>query len=147
MLGRAVYGGLLLGLLGLVAAVTGLPWLFPALGPTLWLRLQPSGPPSASGRNVLYGHAFGVGAGALGLALGGLVPETLQDPVAAAIAFAGTMGACHWFMVDHPPAAATTLIVALGGLPGPWGLGVAMVSVAALCGATPRAWWVKGTSD
>lgn len=144
MLLRAGYGGLLLLALGLVSAQTRLPWLFPALGPTLLLRLSPAGPPSASSRNVLLGHVIGLLSGLVALQIGGLLPAQFSTAVAAALAFALTMASGHLLAVDHAPAAATTLIVALGGLPRPYGPGVAQLSVLAICAATPRRYFVRG---
>lgn len=112
-------------LVGLAAAVTARPLIFPSLGPTaIMLFTNPLGRLS-SPRNVLFGHAIGAASGYAGLAAMGLLDVPLGPQVgihrvlAAAIALALTAGLMIAANAEHPPAGATTLIVALGILPKP----------------------------
>jgi len=111
-----------IGLLGLLAFVSGNPFVFPSLGPTAYLLFFSPLSKASSPRNTIFGHAIGLicgygafvvtGAGALpfGAHAGIFWPRIL----AAALSLAAT-GACMvLFEVNHPPAGATTLIVSLG---------------------------------
>ena len=44
---------------GVVALLTGQPWLFPSLGPTVLMHAEQSDAPVASPRNTLIGHFVG----------------------------------------------------------------------------------------
>ena len=122
--GSLTAGGLLLvvGLLGLVA---GLPVLVPSLGPTAVIIAITPAHPSARAWNTLVGHASGLAAGFGAVALLGAAaaPTVLGDhelaPVrvlAAVIAIALTVALGFGLRASHPPAAATTLLVALGSV-------------------------------
>lgn len=109
--------------IGLAAAVTSRPFIFPSLGPTaIMLFANPLDRFSAP-RNVLLGHFIGATSGYVGLAATGLLGVPLSPEVgthrvlAAAIALALTAGLMLLLDAEHPPAGATTLIVALGILP------------------------------
>ena len=131
-----VSAGLQMALLGGVLWVTGLPVVFPSLGPTAFvLATRP-----ATARDVLGGHAWGVAAGLLayhvlapGLTVTGLAPLSVDGLRLAASATAA-VAATVWAMVRtqtvHGPACATTLIVALGVLPHVWQGGVILAAVA-----------------
>ena len=78
-------------------------------------------------RNVAFGHAIGLAAGLLAVYLTGaahqpavmdMVKDTLSlDRVAACVvAVALSLAVQHRLNLMHPPAEATTLIVALGGV-------------------------------
>jgi CBS-domain-containing membrane protein len=78
-------------------------------------------------RNVAFGHAIGLAAGLLAVYLTGaahqpavmdMVKDTLSlDRVAASVvAVALSLAVQHRLNLMHPPAEATTLIVALGGV-------------------------------
>jgi HPP family len=78
-------------------------------------------------RNVAFGHAIGLAAGLLAVYLTGaahqpavidIVKDTLSlDRVAASVvAVALSLAIQHRLNLVHPPAEATTLIVALGGV-------------------------------
>jgi CBS domain-containing membrane protein len=111
-----------LALIGALAWWTGQPLLFPSLGPTLLLVLYSPTQPSARPQNVLIGHYVGVAAGLLAIWVTGLVgapPVTeagTDGPrvVAAAVALALTAVVLRLLDRSHPPAGATTLIIALG---------------------------------
>ncbi len=108
-------------LIAVVAMATGEPFLFPSLGPTAFLLFATPLQPTACPRNTLLGHLIGVVAGAIGLAAFGLLdtgPDLThigwQRAGATAVALALTCGGMTLLAVPHPPAGATTLIVALG---------------------------------
>jgi len=132
-----VNGLIAIGAIACVALVTGEPLLFPSLGPTAFLLFYTPMQPAASPRNTVCGHAIGAGAGYLALVVFGLTGDApaLASEVtgarvgAAALALGLTSGAMVWAHVPHPPAGATTLIVALGILHEPRQLAVLMVAV------------------
>ena len=129
--GGAVYAAVLCAVVLAVAGLVGLtlrqPWLFPSLGPTVMLFFSAPRLPSSRPRNALVGHAVGLAAGygaylAFGLPgsspapVGGL---TFRYVLAAVVAVAVTTFVLHLIGLQHPPAGATTLIVALGILATP----------------------------
>lgn len=117
-----VNGLISIGLMSLVALLTGQPFVFPSLGPTAFLLFYTPTAPTASPRNTLCGHLIGVVAGYLSLAAFGLLDAGPAVVVgvswarvgAAALSLALTSGLMVWLRVPHPPAGATTLIVSLG---------------------------------
>jgi CBS-domain-containing membrane protein len=130
-LGPALYAAVLslivLAVAGAVGIALHLPWLFPSLGPTVMLFFESPEQPSARPVNTLVGHLTGLlmGAGCLyafGLqdgpsaAAGGLTGAYLA---AGALSVALTTLVLTWLGKPHPPAGATTLIVALGILTTP----------------------------
>ena len=139
-LGVGVEAGLQVALLGGVLWATGLPFVFPSLGPTAFVLATRPG--TAPAREVLGGHLCGVAAGLIayhalapGLAitdtLGPLSEGGLRLAASGALSVALTAGAMVRLRAVHGPACATTLIVALGVLPG---LREAAVIVAAVAG-------------
>jgi CBS-domain-containing membrane protein len=117
-----VNGLVSIGLMSLVALVTGQPFIFPSLGPTAFLLFYTPMLPTACPRNTLCGHLIGVLAGYVSLVIFGLtdagpalvVGVTWARVGAAALSLALTAGMMVWLRVPHPPAGATTLIVSLG---------------------------------
>lgn len=125
------YTGILIGVLGLFAWVTGNPLVFPSLGPTAFLLARSREGPVVADRRVVGGHAIGVAAGLLAhhlvapeAALSVSVPAystaMLRLAVAAALSVALTSVVMLLADANHPPACATTLIVSLGILPTVW---------------------------
>jgi CBS domain-containing membrane protein len=108
---------------GLATALTARPLIFPSLGPTAIMLFSTPLDRNASPRHVLIGHFIGAASGYFGLAVTGLLAVPLSAHVgtnrviAAAIALALTAGLMLVAKAEHPPAGATTLIVALGILP------------------------------
>lgn len=112
---------LLLGGLGLAAHQ---PWLFPSLGPTVFLQAEQPNQPTARLYNTIVGHLLGLAAGLFSVAIfsaandpalfssGSLTPGRVG---ASALAVGLNMLLGLLLKASHPPAAATTLIVALGG--------------------------------
>lgn len=117
-----VNGMVSIGLMSLVALMTGQPFIFPSLGPTAFLLFYSPLQPTACPRNTLCGHLIGVVAGYLSLVIFGLVDAGPALVVgvswarvgAAALSLGLTAGVMVWLRVPHPPAGATTLIVSLG---------------------------------
>lgn len=135
-----VNGFVTIGLLAALARFTGEPYLFPSLGPTAIILFVTPEARVAAPRHVVLGHLLGVlcGYGALWVTgLQGAQPTfevgvTAARVVAAAIALASTGGAMVAFDCQHPPAGATTLIVALGIMTQPAALAVLMAAVVLL---------------
>ncbi|HET7473910.1 MAG TPA: HPP family protein [Candidatus Limnocylindrales bacterium] len=114
--------GLIL-IVGVFGLAVGKPWLLPSLGPSAALIALSPAHPTARMWNTLAGHILGIAAGFLGIALAGaaVAPSPLIDGqlvvsrvLAATIAILLTMLLMTMFRASHPPATATTLLVALG---------------------------------
>jgi hypothetical protein len=133
----AVIAAVVIAVTGLVGIVLHQPWLFPSLGPTIMVILETPAQPSAHPRNVLVGHVVAVAAGWLALLVTGLrdAPPVVQHGLdrqyvgSAVIALAVTMLVLQLLRMPHPPAGATTLIVALAILRTPGQLAVIVLSV------------------
>lgn len=134
--GTAIQAALCIAVPAVIACLTGEPFVFPSLGPTIFLALTASSAPTASPRNTVLGHLVSATAGYGALAVTGLTRAgvNLSHPdgrrvaavaVALLLALAGMMSAGVW----HPPGGATTLIVALGLLRTPGQLLVLMAAV------------------
>jgi hypothetical protein len=125
---------------GTMALVTGLPWLFPSLGPTAMLQTEQPTSDSSTPRNTLIGHAVALGAGYGSLLLFNLQTASPAPTAgmsasrvgAAALSLAVTAAVLLLIRRPHAPAGATTLIVSLGLLHTPVELLVAFASVAAV---------------
>jgi len=126
--GPLTVGGLLLAV-GLIGLAAGQPWLFPSLGPTAFLQAEQPGQKSARFYNTVVGHLVGLAAGiAAVLVLGaadapGVMASNELVPVrvwAAALSALLTMAGLSLLDASHPPAAATMLLVALGGFAPTW---------------------------
>lgn len=132
-----INGCVSIGLMSILAVVTGSPFVFPSLGPTAFLFFYTPTAPSASPRNTLIGHAVGASAGYLSLVITGLtlagpalaVGVTWPRVIAAALSLGLTAGVMVLLRAPHPPAGATTLIVSLGLLTHPWQLLLLMGAV------------------
>ena len=114
---------LVVGLIGLAAHQ---PLLFPSLGPTAFLQTETPDQPSARPYAVVVGHLVGLFAGFLAVWLVGataapsvLATHELSAPRvwASALAIGLTLLGGIVLRASHPPAAATTLLAALGGFP------------------------------
>ena len=125
---------------GLAAYLFEEPMLFPSLGPTAFLFFENPMDQTASPRNTLIGHLVAVLAGALSLAIFGLLdhPNVFQEGVslmrvgAGALSVALTGAVLLLLRSSHPPTGATTLIVSLGLLQTPSGMLMLMVGVVLL---------------
>ncbi|HZP56981.1 MAG TPA: HPP family protein [Dehalococcoidia bacterium] len=117
--------GALMLAVGMLGAAARQPWLFPSLGPTAFLQAEHPHARSSHPYCVVAGHGIGLAAGFFAvwaLRVAGdpsvLVTDdlTVGRVAAAALAVALTMLLRIIFWAPHPPAAATTLLVALGVL-------------------------------
>ncbi len=136
---------LLLAVLGTVAWATGLPFLFPSLGPSAYaLAVSPSAATNQH-RRVVGGHVVGVLAGLLAyhLLASGLVATRLPPAgsvaalrLAASAVASVALTTLGMLVTDlrHAPACATTLIVALGLLAAPVDGGIVVAAIVALVG-------------
>jgi hypothetical protein len=113
-----------MGALGVLGLLAGQAWLFPSLGPTIFIRAVTPHEPSARLWNTLLGHGIGVIAGFAALFLFSaqnapptLSAETLSasQVAAAALAVGATVALQLALRAQHPPAAATTMLITLGG--------------------------------
>jgi hypothetical protein len=118
-------GGLLVLGVGLAAWMIGQPWLVPSLGPTAYLQAETPAHPSAKFYHVVVGHGIGLAAGFLSVGLFAAWHDpvlltdhqlTLPRVLAATLASILTLLGCLSVKASHPPAGATTLLVALGSV-------------------------------
>ena len=121
----SIMGGLLILAIGVLGVLVGLPWLVPSIGPSAVLLAVTPAHPTARPWNTIVGHAGGLMSGFAAVALVGAsaAPTVLGDHqlvpirvVAAAIAIALTIVVGFALRASHPPAAASTLLVALGAV-------------------------------
>jgi hypothetical protein len=110
-------------LVGLIGLAVGRPWIGPSLGPSILLVTMSPAHPTARAWNILGGHLGGLSAGLAAVMLLGAqhAPNVIATgeltPVrvaAATLAILLTVAAGILLRASHPPAAATTLLVALG---------------------------------
>lgn len=97
------------------------PFIFPSLGPTIFILFFAPLSVQAAPRNVIGGQLLGIACGYLALLVFRLqdAPANIFDLSArqigsATLALSLTAGLMIWTGVLHAPAGATTLIVALG---------------------------------
>lgn len=129
-IGTSLYAGLLFTVLGIIAWVSGEPFVFPSLGPSAYiLAFERTGERTRTYR-IVGSHVLGVAAGFLAYTtVGAGVTLTATPPsLSAAGLRLAASGVCSivltsWGMiatdVRHAPACATTLIVSLGLLSTP----------------------------
>ena len=130
-------GFITIGLLALLALLTGSPFVFPSLGPTAYLFFFSPLAEASSPRNTILGHAIGLicGYGAFALTVASSPPFGMHPGVhgarvlAAALSLSATGALMALFRVSHPPAGATTLIVSLGIISQPKELVIIEVAV------------------
>jgi CBS-domain-containing membrane protein len=135
-----INGCISIGIMAIVAVVTGSPFIFPSLGPTAFLFFYTPTAPTASPRNALIGHTIGVVAGYFSLVVTGLtmagpayaVGVTWPRVIAAALSLGLTSGLMVLLKAPHPPAGATTLIISLGILTQPRQLIILLLAVVVL---------------
>jgi len=132
-----VNGFITIGLLALLALLSGNPFVFPSLGPTAYLLFFSPLDNASSPRNTILGHAIAIfcgycafavtGAGAQPFAahLGIFWPRIL----AAALSLSTTAALMVLLRISHPPAGATTLIISLGIISKPRELVIIEVAV------------------
>lgn len=129
-----------IGLLALLALVTGSPFVFPSLGPTAYLFFFSPLAETSSPRNTILGHAIGLicGYSALVLTTASSPPFGMYAGVhgprilAAGLSLSATGALMALFRASHPPAGATTLIVSLGIISQPKELVIIEIAVCIL---------------
>ena len=132
-----INGFITIGLLALLAILTGSPFVFPSLGPTAYLFFFSPLAEASSPRNTILGHAVGLvcGYAAFALTVASSPPFGMHPGVhgprvlAAALSLSATGALMALFRVSHPPAGATTLIVSLGIISQPKELAIIEVAV------------------
>jgi CBS-domain-containing membrane protein len=139
----AIMSGLAIGAIGALALAADQPWLFPSLGPTVFIQAVTPRAPGAKIWNTIIGHAIGLGAGFVALFAFGAqnTPAvmsaeilSMQRVAATALAVSLTVGLQSILDAQHPPAAATTMLVTLGGLKSNWST-VPIVTIGVLLAA------------
>jgi len=141
-----VNGFLSIALLALLAVVTGVPFVFPSLGPTAYQLFLLPRAQSSTPRNALIGHLIGLICGYASFRVAGMPVSVAlargdfdwRPVVAAGLSLAATAAVMIMLNASHPPAGATTLIVSLGIITRPADLivievAVAIVALQALC--------------
>jgi CBS-domain-containing membrane protein len=137
--------GALLLVPGVLAWLSGVPFLFPSLGPSAFLLALRPDAPASTPRRVLGGHVIGVLAGLLTyhLLAAGAVATTVTAG-SQAVLWLTTSGSVALILTaagmvatdtQHAPACATTLIVSLGLLTTPLEGAAVVVAVVALLAA------------
>ena len=134
-----------IALLAFLAEVTGSPFVFPSLGPTAYLYFFSPLAEASSPRSSILGHGIGLACGYGAFWITGMHAFSQASAggvywprvFAAALAISATGALMVLFSVSHPPAGATTLIVALGILSKPQYLPVIEAAVILL---TVQAW-------
>jgi hypothetical protein len=120
-----VAAGALMILVGTAAWLAGKPWLIPSLGPTAYLQAETPAHPSSRFYNTVIGHLVGLCMGFVAVAIfsASQMPSVFLDHElvlprvwASALALMLTLLTALLLKASHPPAAATTLLVALGAL-------------------------------
>jgi CBS domain-containing membrane protein len=132
-----VNGFVTIGLLALLALLTGSPFVFPSLGPTAYLFFFSPLAEVSCPRNTILGHAIGLicGYAAFALTSAYAPPFAIHGSVhgarvlAAALSLSATGALMALFRASHPPAGATTLIVSLGIISQPKELVIIEVAV------------------
>ncbi len=121
----ALTSAVVMALVGGIGMWVRQPWLFPSLGPTIFLQTVTPNQPSARPWNTIVGHLLGIVAGFAALFLFGAQHEL--PPMASGVLEFGRVGATALAVgltiagqallrAEHPPAAATTMLLTLGGL-------------------------------
>jgi hypothetical protein len=129
-LGAALYAGwvafVITGIVGGLGLAFEQPWLFPSLGPTIFIHTVTPGQKAARPWNTFVGHGIGAAAAFLSLALFGALHApsamaaghvSISRIAASALAVALTIAGQIPARAGHAPATATTLLITLGGLP------------------------------
>lgn len=142
---RSVLGGLLVLLAGGLGYVTGNVWLFPSLGPSIFLHVVSPHLKSSSLYNMVVGNLVGIIIGyILAIITGAAYVQSplavgylqLSHVVASCISLALVILIHIPLKASHPPAAATTFLITLGGFKATWHdlsailIGIAIIAVA-----------------
>lgn len=113
-----------ISIIAFLSALTQKPFLFPSLGPTIFVITLAPHEPIARFRNIVFGHFAGIVAGIIAILISGVFQDQCSASViclefipglAAALAVAFTILLQLAVNAVHPPAAATTMLLVLGG--------------------------------
>ena len=126
----ALNGGVAVLIIGLFAWLSDLPLVFPALGPTVFILFSTPFSAAAAPRSIIIGHLTGLASGYAAWRGIGYLSDTVISfqtggwPLlcSGSIALAITCLLLVRFSCPHPPACASALVVALGGVPSVGGL-------------------------
>lgn len=154
----SLHTGLLIAVVGAFTWATGLPALFPSLGPSAFVLAMFPDSEASDARRVIVSHALGVAAGLLtyhlfaaGIVVTGQIAPLSVAGFRLAVSSVGAIvltvtGMLH-LGVRHPPACATTLIVSLGLLPGFFNGVLIVVAVIVLIGVQRAILLTNGLTD
>lgn len=139
------HAGLLVAVTGAAAWLSGLPFIFPSLGPSAFILAVRRGSEDHTAYRVIGGHFVAIVAGmaayhllARGVDLSGVAP---LSGAGLRLALSGTLSVALTSLLmlvtgtRHAPACATTLIVSLGILASPADAGIILASVVVLYAA------------
>ena len=121
----AASAAVVLATIAALAILVRQPWLFPSLGPTIFLHAVNPDQPASKPWNTLAGHAVGAVAASLALVLCGATGDpsamtsgmlTPARAVATVLATGATVGVQQAIRAQHAPAIATVMLLTLGGL-------------------------------
>lgn len=139
-LGTSLYAGLLFTVLGIIAWLSGQPFIFPSLGPSAFILAFERRSERTRMVRVVGSHLIGGVAGFLAYSLvAGSVSLTTTPPPGSIeglhLALSGLLSIIltSWGMIAtdtiHAPACATTLIISLGLLSTPFNVAIIIGSV------------------
>lgn len=142
--GISIYVGFHLVGLGVLSFLTGLPFLIPSLGPSIFLLGTLPDDDMNYPQRIIGGQFIGAIAGfvAFHLIVGNIEPaaspalslEVLRQVFSSFAAALLTTFGMYLIDTQHPPAYATTLIVSLGFLASPFGVAVFLLAVLIMVG-------------
>lgn len=152
--GTTIHATLLVAVAALMAWLSGLPMLFPSLGPSAFVLAMFPRSEASNTRRVIGGHVVGVVAGLVAYHLVGATGSMIvaADPgsidalrlaASGVVATGLTVGGMLAADVRHPPACATTLIVALGLLSTPLEGALILATVAVMVGVHRLFLWTE----
>src|SRR3569623_152936 len=122
-------GGVLVLIVGMLGLWAHQPWLFPSLGPTIFLQVLEPQQPSSRPYHIVVGHAIGIGAAVLAVLLCAaestppvFIAHLLSGERVSASALAVSLMLLGQVLLKaaHPPAAATVLLITLGAFKMAW---------------------------
>jgi len=116
----ALFAGLLIGIVGVFGFIVNAPWLFPSLGPTAYIIAERPDAVTARFYNIVMGHFLGIVVSfivviVIHFFIGALLHKNLLwQAFSATVSIVLLLVLMLVFRCTHPPAASTTLIIALG---------------------------------
>ena len=125
----AILSALGISIIAVVGVFTHQPLLFPSLGPTIFVVTLAPNEPIVRFRNIILGHGLGIVSALIAMPIAGLLQHQfcfselctqLGLGAAAALAVALTIIMQVPVHALHPPAAATTMLLVLGGIKPEW---------------------------